>query len=358
MPVSSTFLSLIFLLYCYVWPHLVLYLPFHMFCLLWLLKLFSTFFPQLPLSLSFFPPFLFLLLFYPLSTLSSIFALPILYPILPISSFFFQILFYFCCFSPVSLLIHKLCLIWVYHGLPCIFLNFYLLFYFGFSLFLPLSSFLLFSSTFFLFSSFSSYPTYTNVMISSVFLTISLLFSSCCFSFLFPLFFFLFFSFLFCLFSSHSSSFLLFQPSFPCSLASLNLNLASPCSSSSSVSTSFLFPLFFSFFPLLFSFLPLLLFLLYPNYTNVMISSIFLVISWERCSLLPHFIHSCIMNIPLTMAFVLLESIWRESEFIYRPTMNLVPTVNGSLYSGRFTVSYWWCASCRYYWYYILLDLP
>ena len=61
--------------------------------------------------------------------------------------------------------------------------------------------------------------------------------------------FFLFFSFLFCLFTSYSSSFLLFQPSFPHSLALLNLNLSSPCSSSSSIPTSFLFS---SFLPLLF----------------------------------------------------------------------------------------------------------
>ena len=132
-------------------------------------------------------------------------------------------------------------------------------------------------------------------MISSVSLVISLFFSCCCFSFFFslscisdPAIFFLFFSFLFCLFTSYSSSFLLFQPSFPRSLALLNLNLSSPCSSSSSIPTSFLL-LFFLFF---FSFLPFLLFLFISNYINVMISSIFLVISWERCSPLPHFIHS------------------------------------------------------------------
>ena len=68
---------------------------------------------------------------------------------------------------------------------------------------------------------------------------------------LFPIF-----SFHFCLFTSYSSSFLLFQPSFPHSLVLLNLNLSSTCSSSSSLSTSFLL-LFFLFF----SFLPLFLFL-------------------------------------------------------------------------------------------------
>ena len=46
--------------------------------------------------------------------------------------------------------------------------------------------------------------------------------------------------------------------------------------------------LFFLFF---FSFLPFSSSSSYPNYINVMISSIFLVISWEQCSPLPHFIH-------------------------------------------------------------------
>ena len=56
--------------------------------------------------------------------------------------------------------------------------------------------------------------------------------------------------FFFCLFTSYSTSFLLFQPSFPSSLALLNLNLS--CSSSSVIPASFLLFLFLSFLPLLF----------------------------------------------------------------------------------------------------------
>ena len=74
--------------------------------------------------------------------------------------------------------------------------------------------------------------------------------------------------------SSNSFSFLLFQSSFPHSLGSLHLNL-------SSVSLLFLFLNFCPFFlPFHFFFFFLtLLFPSYPNYTIVMISSIFLDIS-------------------------------------------------------------------------------
>ena len=91
----------------------------------------------------------------------------------------------------------------------------------------------------------------------------------------------------------HFLFFLIF--SFPRSLALLDLNLSSPCSSSFSISTYLLFLFSPPFLPLLFLFwvLPPSSFS-YPNYINVMISSIFLVISWERCSPLPHFIHPCI----------------------------------------------------------------
>ena len=108
---------------------------------------------------------------------------------------------------------------------------------------------------------------------------------------------FLFFSFLLRLFFfSHSSSFLLFQfqSSFLHSLALFELCLPSPCSSSvsSSISTSsFFFSPLFIFFLFSFLFLPLL----FSSYPSVTIYSIFLVISWERCSPLPHFIHPCLV---------------------------------------------------------------
>ena len=140
-------------------------------------------------------------------------------------------------------------------------------------------------------------------MISSIFLDISLLFSCCCFTFLFSFFFHFRFSNLF----SHSSVFffvffLHIFPHFCCfnfhpvflSLALFDLSLPSPCSSSSSVSSSistssFFFSPLFLFFLFSFFFLPLL----FSSYPSVTISSIFLVISWERCSPLPHFIHPC-----------------------------------------------------------------
>ena len=169
------------------------------------------------------------------------------------------------------------------------------------ALFISFSSSSLFSS--------SLHPNYTFVMISSIFLDISLLFSCCCFTFLF------FFSFHFrssvlfpiiqfssLSFSSHSSSFLLFQfqPSFPHSLALLNISLSSPCflflCKFLNFSSSFFFsPLFFSSSlssSSLFSFSSSSIFS-FPSYLSVTISSIFLVISWERCSPLPHFIHPC-----------------------------------------------------------------
>ena len=61
----------------------------------------------------------------------------------------------------------------------------------------------------------------------------------------------------------------------------------------------FLFLKVLQFLPLLFLFSPffflLFLFFLFSfsSYPSMKISSIFLVISWERCSLLPHFIHPC-----------------------------------------------------------------
>ena len=115
-------------------------------------------------------------------------------------------------------------------------------------------------------------------MISLVFIVIFLIFPCCCLSFLFTLYcisdqatFFLFFMFLFHLFYSHSVSCLMFQPSFPPSLDLLFffLNLSSPCSSSSSISSYFynfsLFLLFYyfscPFFLFFFLLSPLLLFL-------------------------------------------------------------------------------------------------
>ena len=104
--------------------------------------------------------------------------------------YYFKFCFiFFCCFNP-----------------DFSFINFFLLFSL-FSIFSHSNFFSSFSSTSFRFSSSSSYLNYTNVMISSVFLVTSLLFSCCCFSFLFslsrisePAIFFLFFSFLFHLF--------------------------------------------------------------------------------------------------------------------------------------------------------------
>ena len=161
-------------------------------------------------------------------------------------------------------------------------------------------------------------------MISSILLDISLPFSCCCFSFLFLFLpfpiqrsLFLFFSVLLRLFSSHFSSFLLFQfpPSFPHSLALFDLSLPSRCSSSSSVSSSIStsFFLFSSFLFFLFSFffLPLL----FSSYPSVTISSIFLVISWERCSPLPHFIHPCnVLWIPDTPHGML--QYWRSQSYL------------------------------------------
>ena len=134
-----------------------------------------------------------------------------------------------------------------------LFLFFLLFHFFFFLLFISFSSSSLFCS--------SLYPNYTIMMISSIFLDISLLFSCCCFSFLFffssisdpafsfPILQFSSSSFFFT--SSHSSSFLLFQyqPSFPHSLTLLYISLSSPCSSfsseNSSISTSSFFLLFF-----------------------------------------------------------------------------------------------------------------
>ena len=105
------------------WPNLVLYLSFHMFCLLWLVKLFSTFFLYNFLS-PHFSPFSFLtafssylFLFYSSSILSSISASVIFFPTLQISCtsgffffFFFLILFLFS--SVVSIQIsHSLALL-------------------------------------------------------------------------------------------------------------------------------------------------------------------------------------------------------------------------------------------------------
>ena len=181
--------------------------------------------------------------------------------------------------------------------------------------FLPLflfSSFISFPSSS-LFSS-SSYPNYTTVMISSIFLDIFLLSLDAAFhsSSLFSSIpiqrsrLLLFFSFLLRLISSHSSSFLLFQfqSSFPHSLASLDLSLSSPnspCSSSSSVKFLnfclffFSFLIFFSFLLFFFSYSSLSFYSLFSfsSYLSVTISSIILVISWEQCSPLPHFIHPC-----------------------------------------------------------------
>ena len=143
-------------------------------------------FPQLPLPLSFFRLFLFLLFFlsfffYSSSILSYISAPVILFPILQISCTsaffsllfcFFQIFLLFCCFNPFS------------HSLALLSLSLSLLALLSFHLFSPF--FLLVPFFFFLyfilFSFSTSYPYYTNVMISSVSLVISFLFSCCCFS--------------------------------------------------------------------------------------------------------------------------------------------------------------------------------
>ena len=74
----------------------------------------------------------------------------------------------------------------------------------------------------------------------------------------------------------------------------LDISLSSPCSSSSCVSFSIYTSSFFilsscCFLPLLSSFFFSLFSL--SSCPSVTISSIFLVISWERCSPLSHFIH-------------------------------------------------------------------
>ena len=82
------------------WPHLVLFVFPHVLLII-IGKIIFHLFPQLPLPLSFFPPFLFLLLFlsffYSSSILSYISAPVILFPILQISctSAFFSLLFVF-----------------------------------------------------------------------------------------------------------------------------------------------------------------------------------------------------------------------------------------------------------------------
>ena len=176
------------------------------------------------------------------------------------------------------------------------------------------------------------------MMISSIFLDISLLFSCCCFSFLFffssisdpafsfPILQFSSLSFFFT--SSHSSSFLLFQcqPSFPHSLALLYISLSSLCSSFSSenslISTSSFFPPLFLFF--LFSFFS------FSSYPSVTISSIFLVISWERCSPLPHFIHPCVW-----------VHISKTYQFLSASFRNLTNAINSTYYQA-FTMRNVW----------------
>ena len=172
--------------------------------------------------------------------------------------------------------------------------------------FLPLSLFPPFPSS--LFFSSSSYPNYTIVMISSIFLDISLLFSCCCFSFLFSFFvhfqysdhfsysavFFLFFLHILPhSISTQFSSFISFAW-FKFIITMITMPFPSSSSVSSSISAySFFFPPLLSFLLFFFSSSSLsssslFYFSLYPSVT---ISSIFLIISWERCSPLPHFIH-------------------------------------------------------------------
>ena len=153
-------------------------------------------------------------------------------------------------------------------------------------------------------------------MISSVLLDISLLFSCCCYSFLFSffyhfrssilfsyssVFFFVFFLHIllhFCCFSFNPVFLISFAWYkfiitmlflFLCKFLNFYLFFFSILflfiSFSFFLSSSFFFSLLFFLFP--FFFLP------FSSYPSEMISSIFLVISWERCSPLPHFIHPC-----------------------------------------------------------------
>ena len=139
-------------------------------------------------------------------------------------------------------------------------------------------------------------------MISSVFIVISLFFSCYCFSFLFTLscisdqaIFFLFVSFLFRLF--FFTFFLIFVVStqFSSFITYHQHALPLPQFLQLVIFYSFLL-LFLSFFLFSsFSFFSLFSSSSYPKYINMMISSIFLVISWERWSVLPHFIHAWII---------------------------------------------------------------
>ena len=185
-------------------------------------------------------------------------------------------------------------------------------------------------------------PITPNMIIVSFLLVISLFFSCCYFSFLFSLsllhfrctnffpilqissrpFFFTFFLIL------------LFQPSFPHSLALLITGfIIIILFIFLIISTSFLFSP--PFLPL--AFLPSLSSSSYPNYISVIISSIFLVISWEQCSPLPHFIHPCwlaksVILIPFIMGYVvglglqnpelkILEKVYFRSQILECPSI-------------------------------------
>ena len=149
-------------------------------------------------------------------------------------------------------------------------------------------------------------------MISSIFLDISLLFYCCltCFSFLFSFFFhfrssdcFFFIFFLPILPHSSStqlSSFISFAW-FKFTITMITMLFPSSSSVSSSISAySFFFPPLFSFLLFFFSSSSLSSSSLFyfSSYLSVTVSSIFLVISWKRCSPLPHFIHPCLKTLP------------------------------------------------------------
>ena len=177
-------------------------LVFPYFLLITIDKIIFTFFLNFLFTVSIFPPFLLFLLKFHSSIVSRISNPAIFFLFYKFLHQFVQIFPHFSCFNPGSSSISLA----------------------SFKFIISCPSFSWISTPFSLFSSFFisfspssffsfTYPNYTIVMISAIFLDISLLFSCCCFSFL--LFFlsfpiqrslFLFCSFL-CLFSSHSSSF-------------------------------------------------------------------------------------------------------------------------------------------------------